>query len=57
MENDLIGTTALLPNGDKVKIQSIQGEIALVQRLSGWRKGTLALCSLTRLTFVNEKGA
>jgi hypothetical protein len=30
---------ARLPCGCKVKIKSLEGQMALVQRLGGWRKG------------------
>jgi hypothetical protein len=41
---------ARLPCGRKVKIKSIDGATALVQRLGGGeRKGTLAVCPVAKL--------
>ena len=41
---------ARLPNGQKVKIKSHDGQTALVMRLGGNdRKGTLAVCSIDKL--------
>jgi hypothetical protein len=40
---------ARLPCGRKVKIQSTEGQTAVVQRLGGWRKGSLAVCPIDKL--------
>lgn len=40
---------ARLPCGRKVKIQSINGATALVMRLGGLRRGTLAVCPIDKL--------
>jgi hypothetical protein len=40
---------ARLACGRKVKIQSIEGQTAVVQRLGGWRKGSLAVCPIDKL--------
>jgi len=39
----------LLPNGDKVRIESREGDSVLVRRLDGPRRGTLAVCRIDRL--------
>jgi len=42
-----------LPNGQKIRIKSQDGQTALVQRLGGGdRKGTLALCPVRKLNRV-----
>jgi hypothetical protein len=40
---------ARLPCGLKVKIQSIECEIAPVMWLGGWRMGSLAVCPVAKL--------
>lgn len=47
--NDPNPLYARLPCGRKVKIKSVDGATALVQRLGGWRKGTLAVCPMDKL--------
>ena len=40
---------ARLPNGQKVEIKSQNGNTALVMRLGGLRRGTLAVCPIDKL--------
>jgi hypothetical protein len=40
---------ARLPNGQKVRIESQDGQTALVMRLGGLRRGTLAVCPIDKL--------
>jgi hypothetical protein len=40
---------ARLPNGEKVLIESRDGDRALVRRMDGPRRGTLAVCLIDRL--------
>jgi hypothetical protein len=40
---------ARLPNDEKVKIESVEDDSALVIRIEGPRKGTLAICSIDKL--------
>ena len=47
--NDPKGQLARLPDGQKVRIESLEGDRALVRRIAGPRKGTLAVCSIGRL--------
>lgn len=47
--NDPNPLHARLPCGRKVKIQSNDGQTAVVQRLGGLRKGTLAVCPIDKL--------
>lgn len=46
---DLSPQYARLPCGRKVKIQSIDGAKALVMRLGGLRRGTVAICPVEKL--------
>jgi len=41
---------ARLPNGHKVTIKSQDGETALVMRVGGHRRGTLAVCRVRKLS-------
>jgi len=38
-----------LPCGRKVKIQSVEGETALIIWLRGWRMGSPAVCPVAKL--------
>jgi len=40
---------ARLPDGQRVRIESREGDRALVRRLDGPRRGTLAVCSIAKL--------
>ena len=40
---------ARLPDGQEVRIESREGDSALVRRINGSRKGTLSLCPLDKL--------
>jgi hypothetical protein len=40
---------ARLPNDEKVRIESVEGDSALAIRIEGPRKGTLAICSIDKL--------
>ena len=44
------GQLARLPNGEKVRIESREGESVLVRRMDGPRKGTVAVCPLHKLS-------
>ncbi len=48
-KDDPAGRFARLPDGQKVRIESVEGEVALVMRLGGLRRGTFAVCPLARL--------
>jgi len=47
--NDLKGQLARLPDGQQVRIESVEGESALVIRIEGPRIGTRAVCSIDKL--------
>jgi Fe2+ transport system protein FeoA len=40
---------ARLPNGQRVRIKSREGNAVVAQRLGGLGKGTLAVCSIDKL--------
>ena len=47
--NDPKNALARLPNGQKVIIESCEGDSALVRRMDGPRSGTLAVCPIDKL--------
>ena len=47
--NDPKGTLARLPDGQKVRIESVEGDSALVRRIDGPRRGALAVCAIDKL--------
>ncbi len=47
--NDPKNQPAPLPNGQRVRIESLEGDSALVRRIGGTRRGTLAVCPIDRL--------
>ncbi len=49
METIKEGNVARLPNGQKVRIESCEDDIAIVTRLRGPRKGTRAVCAIAKL--------
>ena len=51
MENkdDLTGQLARLPDRQKVRIESREGDTVTVRRVDGPRKGTLAVCPIHKL--------
>jgi hypothetical protein len=51
MENkdDLTGRFARLPDGQKVRIESVEGKWATVRRVGGAKHRSLAVCTLDRL--------
>lgn len=51
MENkdDLPGTLARLPDGQKVWIEKVDGAWATVRRVGGSRHRSVAVCAVTRL--------
>ena len=51
MENkdDLTGQFARLPDGQKVRIESVDGKWATVRRIAGARHRRLAVCAVDRL--------
>jgi hypothetical protein len=51
---DLKGRLALLPNGQKVKIENVRDGFATVLRLSAPRSGKIALCGVESLTLSEE---
>ena len=53
-KDDLTGRFARLPNGQKVRIESVEWEVALVMRLGGLRRGTFAVCPLARLKMLRQ---
>jgi hypothetical protein len=46
---ELAGQFARLPDGQKVKIESIEGSRAVVRRIGGERHGSLATCDVAKL--------
>jgi len=54
---DLKGQFALLPNGQRVKIENIRDGFATVLRLSAPRRGKIALCDVESLTVFEETRA
>ena len=48
-KRDPKGQLARLPNGEKVRIESRDGDSALVRRMDGPRRGTLAVCPIDKL--------
>jgi len=46
------GQLARLPNGEKVRIESRDGDSALVRRMDGPRRGTRAVCSIAKLQMI-----
>lgn len=47
--NDPKSQLARLPNGEKVRIESREGDSALLRRVDGRRRGTLAVCPVEKL--------
>ncbi len=47
--NDPKTQLARLPDGQKIRIESREGENVLVRRMDGPRRGTLAVCSTAKL--------
>jgi hypothetical protein len=47
--SDPKGPLARLPDGQKVRIEFREGHRALVRRIDGPRRGTLAVCSIDKL--------
>lgn len=48
-KDDLKDQLARLPDGQKVLIESREGDSVLVRRVDGPRRGTLAVCSIDKL--------
>jgi len=49
--NDLEGQFCRLPDGQVVEIESCEGNKAVVRRIDGPRRGTLAVCPIDKLRF------
>ena len=50
METELEGTLARLPDGQLVRIEIVHDDgFATVQRISGDRAGTIAVCQMVKL--------
>ena len=51
MENkdDLIGTLARLPDGQKVRIEEVDGNWATIRRIEGPYRKKLAVCRIDKL--------
>ena len=50
MRRVTVGQLARLPNGEKVRIESREGDSVVVRRIDGPRKATLAICPLDKLS-------
>jgi len=49
MDTKSEGHLARLPDGQRVRIESCEGDSATVRRVDGDRAGTLAVCALDKL--------
>ena len=50
--NDPKDQLARLPNGEKVRIESRESDSALVRRIDGPRRGSLAVCPIHKLRLI-----
>ncbi len=55
METKLEGRFAYLPDGQKVRIESVDGKWATVRRIGGERGRSIAVCQTEKLRPVNSE--